>query len=167
MKALGFAIHANAKNIHEITAYFIVSLSNHFLFFSSSTRLMNINHDKIAKIVKAITQRSVLLSTKTKNAHIQLHSHNNRIVHQIQNTIDFTFSLNDNLSENQSETSFIKANQKIKHKGHDKKFIETAIVSGESQFQEKIDQIPNQKVINIYHKYGIDSAVHIFHRNNQ
>jgi len=42
--------------------------------------LRNINQESIAKIVNAITPRSVLLSTNTKKAPIQLVNQNNNII---------------------------------------------------------------------------------------
>ena len=53
--------------------------------------------------------------------------------------------------QHKKSLQYIVANQKIKHKGHDKKFIETAIVSGDNRFPENTDQIPNQKAIKEYH----------------
>lgn len=129
---------------------------------------MNINQESIAKIVIAMTQRSVLLSTKTKNAHIQLHSHSNNVAHHVAKEIQLTSSFSSLFFVSKKfKTSFINNNQKIKHKGHDKKFMATAIVSGDNQLPEKTEPILNQNAINEYHKYGIDPAVHVFHRNNQ
>ncbi len=62
-----------------------------------------------------------------------------------------------------STISFTNHNPKNKHNGQDKKFIATAIVSGDSHPPENIDQILNQKVINMYHRYGIAQAVQTFH----
>ena len=126
---------------------------------------MKIIHDRIAKIVKAITPRSVLLSTKTKNAHIPLVNHSNNVIHQAPNDIVFHFSVIFFFSQKYSTISFINHKPKNKHKGPDKKFIDTAIVSGDNHHPEKIDPILNQNAINIYHKYGIVPAVHTFHRN--
>ena len=116
----------------------------------------------------AITQRSVLLSTNIKNAHIPLHNQSSNVVHHVAKDIHLIASFSSSfLGMKKSKTSFIKSNPKIKHNGHDKKFIATANVSGDSQFPQKIDHMLNQKDINEYHKYGIEDAVHIFHQINQ
>ena len=167
MKALGFAIPASANNIHDKTIYLKVSLLNS----DFHTLLKNTTHINIAKIVNAITHRSVLLSTNTKNAHIQLVSHSKRVDHHIPNTTFFVVSDNSFFSEKYHIISCINHKPNIKHRGHVKKFIATAIVSGANrsganQPSENIDQILNQNVINIYHRYGIADASHIFHRNN-
>ena len=84
---------------------------------------MKINQESIAKTVTAITQRSVLLSTNTKNAHIPLHNQSNKVAHQIVNQIHFESSLLTSFFDTKkSKTSFINNNQNIRHKGHDKKF---------------------------------------------
>lgn len=119
-------------------------------------------------MVIAITQRSVLLSTNTKNAHIPLQSQSNKVAHHVANHNDFiSLSLLSFLEIKKSNISLINNKPKIKHNGHDKKFIATAIVSGDNHQPEKTEPILNQKEIKEYHKYGIESAVHIFHRNNQ
>lgn len=119
-------------------------------------------------MVTAITQRSVLLSTKTKKAHIPLHSHNNKVAHHAANQIHSTSSFSLSFFETKKPSTSLTSNKpKIKHKGHDKKFIATAIVSGDNRSHENTEPILNQKEIKAYHKYGIDSAVHMFHRNNQ
>jgi hypothetical protein len=123
--------------------------------------------ERIANIVRAITQRSVLLSTKTKNAHIQLHNQSNNIIQPVPKVRFSAFSSRLIFSEKYSITSFMRATQNIKHKGHDKKFMLTAIVSGESRHQLNIDQILNQNVMNAYRKNGIVHAVHTFHQSNQ
>ena len=126
------------------------------------------NHESIAKIVIAITQRSVLLSTNTKNAHIPLHNHSNKVAHQVAKDTHFISSFSSPFFEmKKSKTSLTSNRPNIRHNGQDKKFIATAIVSGDNQLPENIDQILNQNDIKAYHKYGIDSAVHIFHRINQ
>ena len=107
----------------------------------------------MAKIVTAITQRSVLLSTNTKNAHIPLHNHNNNVAHQEAKDNQLISSFSSLfLGAKKLITSFINNNQKIKHNGHDKKFMATAIVSGDNQLPEKIDHILNQNAIKEYHK---------------
>lgn len=119
-------------------------------------------------MVTAITQRSVLLSTKTKKAHIPLHNQSNNVDHHVANQIHVASSFLESLFETKKpSTSLINNKPKIKHKGQDKKFIATAIVSGDNRSHENTEPILNQKEIKAYHKYGIDSAVHIFHRNNQ
>ena len=119
-------------------------------------------------MVTAITQRSVLLSTKTKKAHIPLHSQSNNVAHHAANQIHSTLLFSLSFFETKKlSTSLINNKPKIKHKGHDKKFIATAIVSGDNRSHENTEPILNQKEIKAYHRYGIDSAVHIFHRNNQ
>ena len=129
---------------------------------------MNINHERMAKIVIAITQRSVLLSTNTKNAHIPLHNQSKSVVHHVAKDIHLTSSFSSSFFViKKSKTSFINNKPKIRHNGHDKKFIATAIVSGDSQLPENTDPMLNQNAMKEYHKYGIDPAVHVFHRNNQ
>ena len=119
-------------------------------------------------MVIAITQRSVLLSTNTKNAHIPLHNQSSKVAHQVAKDIHFTSSFSSSFFvTKKSKTSLIKSNQNIKHNGQDKKFIATAIVSGDNRLHEKIEPILNQNEMNVCHKYGIELAVHIFHHINQ
>lgn len=121
----------------------------------------------MAKIVRAITQRSVLLSTKIKNAHIPLHNQSNKVAHQVANDIHLAASSSSFFGIKKSNTSFINNNQNIKHNGHDKKFIETAIVSGANQLPLNTEPILNQKDMKVCHKKGILFATHIFHHINQ
>ena len=101
----------------------------------------------------AITQRSVLLSTNTKNAHIPLHNQSNKVAHHVEKAIHLIASFSSSFfGIKKSKTSFTNNNPKIKHNGHDKKFIATAIVSGDNQLPEKIEPILNQKEINEYRK---------------
>lgn len=110
----------------------------------------------MAKIVTAITQRSVLLSTNTRNAHIPLHNHINNVAHHVANQTHLISSFSSSFLETKkSSTSLTNNSPKIRHNGQDKKFIATAIVSGDNQLPEKIEPILNQKDINEYHKYGI------------
>jgi hypothetical protein len=81
MKALGLAIPAMAKKNQDKIRYFNSFLSIHLTFLISHILRINKNPDKIANIVKAITPRSVLLSTNTKNAHIQLVNHISNVDH--------------------------------------------------------------------------------------
>lgn len=117
INALGFAIPARANNTHDNSTYFIIFLSI-FICFSVSHKLrIKINQANIAKIVKAITHRSVLLSTNTKNAHIQLVNQSNKVIHQIPNEIVFVSSESFFFSEKYHKTSSISHNPKIKHRG--------------------------------------------------
>ncbi len=80
--AVGLAILANAKKNHETATYFSASLcTNVPSLCESEMNFKKINPESIAKIVNAITPRSVLLSTKTKNAPIPLVNQNNIPVH--------------------------------------------------------------------------------------
>lgn len=98
----------------------------------------------------AITQRSVLLSTNTKNAHIPLHNQSNNVAHQVAKDIHLTSSLSSSFfGIKKFNTSLTNNNQKIRHKGQDKKFIATAIVSGDNQLPEKTEPILNRKEINV------------------
>lgn len=107
----------------------------------------------MAKIVTAITQRSDLLSTNTRNAHIPLHNHSNNVAHHVAKDIHFISPFSSSFfGAKKSKTSLTNNNPKIRHNGQDKKFIATAIVSGDSQLHENTDQILNQKAINEYHK---------------
>lgn len=110
----------------------------------------------MARIVTAITQRSVLLSTNTKKAHIPLHNQSNNVAHHVANQIHFISSFFSSFLETKkSRTSLINNNPKIRHNGQDKKFIATAIVSGDNQLHENTDPKLNQNAINEYRKYGI------------
>ncbi|MBO7505352.1 hypothetical protein J6T66_04390, partial [bacterium] len=76
--AVIFANAANPKNSHAITTYFSIPfLSLVFLF------CRKINPANKAKRDRAITHRSVLLSTITRNAHIPPVSQSNNIYHHI------------------------------------------------------------------------------------
>jgi hypothetical protein len=82
-KAVGFDILATVNNNQDIMTYFELfdPISNHFSLLSFIW-FMNIIHERIANIVIAITHKSVLLSTKTRNAPIPLVSHSNIQTHQ-------------------------------------------------------------------------------------
>jgi hypothetical protein len=67
---------------------------------------------------------------------------------------------NFNLCEKYSTTSFINARPNNNTNGPDKKFILTAIVSGDNHHPLNIDHILNQKLINECRKNGIAAAVH-------
>ena len=85
-KAVIFANAANPKKSHAIRTYFNISfLSLVFLFCKK------INQANKAKRDRAITHKSVLLSTITRNAHIPPVSHNNNIYHHI--VIQFQFGI--------------------------------------------------------------------------
>ena len=104
-------------------------------------------------MVTAITQRSVLLSTKTKKAHIPLHNQSNNVDHHVANQIHVASSFLESLFETKKpSTSLINNKPKIKHNGHDKKFIATAIVSGDNRSQENTEPTLNQNDIKAYHK---------------
>ena len=84
INAVCFAINAQANIPHEMMIY----LSESRWILSPCSRVFEIclrkmNPERIAKIVSAITQRSVLLSTKTRNAPIPLVSRNNNIIHPL------------------------------------------------------------------------------------
>lgn len=81
INALGFAIPASANKTQDIIKYFNSFLSSFFIFVKSHRLRIIINHDSIASSVMAITHKSVLLSTNTKNAHIQLVSHISNVDH--------------------------------------------------------------------------------------
>jgi len=100
-----------------------------------------------------------LLSTKIRNAHIPLVSQSNNVVHQTPNVIDFVISDIFNFSEKYCIISFINANPNNNTNGPDKKFILTAIVSGDNHHPPNIDPILNQKAINECRKNGIALAV--------
>jgi len=78
-KAVILASAANQNKSHAIIMY----LSNSFFSLPSSLFLRNINQASNASNDNAITHRSVLLSTITKNAPIPLVNHNNNMVHHI------------------------------------------------------------------------------------
>ena len=85
-KAVIFANAANPKNNHAINIYLNISfLSLDFLF------LRNIKPASNARRDRAITHKSVLLSTITRNDHIQPVNHNNNIYHHI--VIQFQFNI--------------------------------------------------------------------------
>ena len=114
---------------------------------------MNMNHDNIANIVSDITQRSVLLSTKIRNAHIQLVSQSNKVDHHQAKLIHLMPPFSSSFFETKkSKTSLTNNKPKIKHSGHEIKFIATAIVSGDNRFHENTDQIPNQNDMNACRK---------------
>jgi len=82
--AVIFASAANPKNSHAINTYFNISfLSPDSLF------CRNIKPANNAKRDKAITHKSVLLSTITRNAHIQPVNHSNNIYHHIVTQFQF------------------------------------------------------------------------------
>lgn len=129
---------------------------------------MKINPERIAKIVNAITPRSVLLSTKTKNAPIQLVSQNNNIIHPLYIPIVVVIlSSSVFFEEKYVNTSLISPVPKISTNIPLRKFIATAIVSGAIQNRLLIGCISAKKnVINICHNPGaIDTAHHVSHRS--
>ena len=84
MNAVCLDINAHANITHEMMIY----LSDSRVKVNCSSRwsrmcLRNMNPDRIANIVNAITPRSVLLSTNTKNAPIQLVSQKSNIIHPL------------------------------------------------------------------------------------
>lgn len=89
INALGFAIPASANKTQDIIKYFNSFLSSFFIFVKSHKLRIIINHDSIASNVIAITHKSVLLSTNTKNAHIQLVSHISNVDHPKINDVSF------------------------------------------------------------------------------
>lgn len=107
-----------------------------------------------------------MLSTKTKNAHIPLVSRNNNVIHPVAKERDLVMFDSFNFSEKNSMASCIKANPKNKTNGQDKKFILTAIVSGDNQDPLNTDPKLNQKAIKECRKNGIDPATPTFHQIN-
>jgi hypothetical protein len=88
-----------------------------------------------ANIVRLITPRSVLLSTKTRNAHIPLINHNNKYIHHNANVRlalleVFSLLLSVICGEKYSITLRRAHSPKRSENGPDKKFITTATVSG-------------------------------------
>jgi len=84
INAVCFAINAHANIAQEMIIYlresrWILSPCSRL----SNTYLRKINPERIARMVSAITPRSVLLSTKTRNAPIPLVSRNNNIIHPL------------------------------------------------------------------------------------
>jgi hypothetical protein len=83
INAVGFAITARVKINPEVIKYLFAPLSKIFhSFLEFFICHKKINHERIANIVIAKTPRSVLLSTKTKNAHIQLVNQKSKLIHQ-------------------------------------------------------------------------------------
>jgi len=152
-KAVTFANVAKPKNNQVIIKYFKTSflLSESFLF------CRKINQANKASKDRAITQRSVLLSTITRKAHIPLVNHNNKIDHQtdIQTQLShfsfiakifFHFS---NLTSSESDF-FLFTNEKIWNtiaipkintKTAPKKFIETAKLSGDNPNHQSVQPV--------------------------
>jgi hypothetical protein len=141
--AVIFANAANPKNNHAISTYFNISLLLFdFLFCRKIKPANNANRDK------AITHKSVLLSTITRNAHIQPVNHNNSMYRHIviQFQFDNPFSLivffhffNSDSSSTFSFLLFMSVNiwkiiaiQKIRTKVVLILFIEMAILSGDN-----------------------------------
>lgn len=123
----------------------------------------------MANIVIAITHRSVLLSTKTKKAHIQLVSHN-RIRNQPKYNGRFLF-FNSLLSsflsfEKKDIISCIVPIPIISTYTQLMKFIATAIVSGHIQNFLKAPNKLNQNVINECRNQGAHDTTE-FHRKTQ
>lgn len=84
INAVGLAILAQANIAHEMMIYLRESQCN----LSPCSRLSRIclrkiNPESIARTVSAITPRSVLLSTKTRKAPIQLVSQKSNIIHPL------------------------------------------------------------------------------------
>jgi hypothetical protein len=105
------------------------------------------------------------LSTNTKNAHIPLVNQSNKVIHPVPKDIDLVISDNFNFSPKYWIDSLINANPKNNTNGPDKKFILTAIVSGDNQAHPNIEPILNQNAINECRKKGITLPAHIFHHN--
>lgn len=116
------------------------------------------NPESIANIVNAITPRSVLLSTNIKKAHIPLVNQSNNVIHPVANEIDLVVSDNFNFSPKYWIDSLISASPKNNTNGPDKKFILTAIVSGDIQAPPNIEPILNQNDIKECRKNGITEA---------
>lgn len=161
--AVGLDILARAKKTPETMTYFTACLSNHLLsLMRSATTLSRINHDKIARIVMAITPRSVLLSTKTKNAPIPLVSQNSMPSRPKLNANHFSSS---SFLPKKLNTSLTSPILNIITNIPLRKFIATAMVSADSQNRLLIGCIRlNQNEINICRKYGATSTGHITHR---
>jgi len=106
------------------------------------------------------------LSTKIRNAHIPLVSQSNNVVHQTPKVIHFVISDIFNFSEKYCIISFINANPNNNTNGPDKKFILTAIVSGDNHHPPKTDPILNQNPINECRKKGIAHHFQIFPQIN-
>jgi hypothetical protein len=128
--------------------------------------LRKTNPESIAKTVNAITPRSVLLSTNTKNAHIQLVSQKSNIIHPLYKPIVVVVSSSSPFFEEKYvNTSLISPVPKIRTNIQLKKFIATAIVSGANQNRLLIGCMRAKKnVINICHNPDTIDAGHIFHR---
>ena len=120
------------------------------------------NPERIAKIVNAITHRSLLLSTKTKNAHIQLVSRNNSIIHPLyipSVVVISSSSFSSFFGEKYVNTSLMSPVQKIRTNTQLRKFIATAIVSGASQNRLLIGCMSaNRNVTKICRRYGAAAA---------
>ena len=76
--------------------------------------------------------------------------------------IDRNFCFIFNFSPKNWIDSFIKANPKNNTNGQDKKFILTAIVSGDNQEPLNKEPILNQKAMKECRKYGIHEATQMF-----
>lgn len=164
--AVGLDILAKAKKNPDITRYFILSLVSSLC---SAIYLIKIIQDKIASVVIAITPRSVLLSTKTKKAHIQLLSHKSNIIQP--DTKDRFFAFSDNSKSfifvlKYSITSFTNPNPNISTNIPLKKFIATANVSGANRVFTLPNKL-NQKVMNTCRSKGAAEAIQTFHRSTQ
>jgi len=79
IKAVILANVANQKNNHAMMIYLKVS----FLSFESCQFCININQASNANEASAITHKSVLLSTITRKAHIQLVNRNSNMYHHM------------------------------------------------------------------------------------
>lgn len=124
--------------------------------------LRNINQESIAKIVNAITPRSVLLSTNTKKAPIQLVNQNNNIIRPLYIPIVVVISSSSVFfGAKYVIASLMSPVPKISTNIPLRKFIATATVSGAIQNQLLIGWISAKKnIINICRSHGIIVADH-------
>lgn len=117
----------------------------------------------IAKITNAITPKSFLLSTNTKNAHIQLVNRNSNISHQNESSRLLSFFHGTSSSVdvsgrsffiNHFSTSTIAHNPNVITNNPLMKFMTIAIVSGDNQKKFAIGLISaNRKAIKAYHTF--------------
>ena len=118
-------------------------------------------------MVNAITPRSVLLSTKTRKAPIQLVSRNKSIIRPLYiPSMVVVSSSSSFLEEKYVNTSLISPVPKIRTNIPLSKFIATAIVSGANQNRLLIGLISaNRKVMKACRNCGaIDATHHVSHR---
>ena len=169
INAVTFASAANPKNNQAIITYFSISFLSLelFLFWRKIKPANKASKDR------AITHKSVLLSTITRNAHIQPVNHNKRKYHHI--VIQFWFETQgsvivffdffklDFLPSVSSSFLFIKVNtwniiaiQKIRTKVVLILFIEMAILSGDNPNHQLVHPVKEKiKVKNWCQNHGI------------